>query len=154
MDIILVSISGDTSVIRFRDICCRSASIDTVMVLIHPASDFRQDRGGFFREFTFRIRSYIQDHISTFGNTLYQLLDQHGSRFVIVVICAVAPVIVHGEACFPYHRIPFFVTDSFRRDDLFRAYKIAMIRCRIAFIQRSSSLTTDFQTVINDDSRL
>ena len=81
------------------------------MILIHPAADLSQDRRRFLREFTFGIRSYVQDHISTLGNALYQLLDQHGSRFVIMVVCTVSPVVVHGEACFPDHRIAFLIAD-------------------------------------------
>ena len=154
MHIVFVSVSGDTSVIRLRNVFSRYTAVDTVMILIHPATDLSQDRRRFLREFTFGIRSYVQDHISTLGNALYQLLDQHGSRFVIMVVCTVSPVVVHGEACFPDHRVAFLIADSFRRDDLLRAYEIAMVRCRITLIQGSSSLSAGFQTVIDDNLRL
>ena len=44
MHIVFVSVSGDTSVIRLRNVFSRYTAVDTVMILIHPAADLSQDR--------------------------------------------------------------------------------------------------------------
>ena len=72
----------------------------------------------------------------------------------MTVTGGIAPIVIQGQAGFPWYRITKLIADSCWWDHLLRRCEIAGIFGRICSKNRTGVLSTALQTVINDQPRL
>ena len=71
-----------------------------------------------------------------------------------MVVGAVAPVVVHGDAGLPHHVPALLVLDAVGGDDLLGADKVAVIGGGVALPQGAEALAAHLQAVVDDDAGL